>query len=243
MVKRYRVLQRVARKLSPKLRMGGHLTLVSLTALVSTLLSTPSFAPENPWGFVAEVPVVRGPESPIAGLLADFLDLHRVRLAPSEVYDIVQSVSAESGRHGIDPGLLLSIILSESRFRADAVSEKGAVGLMQLLPSTAEAAARELDLEWGGDARLLDPQTNIALGTYYFKTLMDVFDDDVSLALTAYNKGPGYVLRMQATGVMETTAANFPSAYAEQVMHGVTALRAGRGRSSERGDSAAHGSL
>ena len=154
-----------------------------------------------------------------------------------------RSERTESGRHGIDPGLLLSIILSESGFRADAVSEKGAVGLMQLLPSTAEAAAREMDLEWGGDARLLDPRTNIVLGTYYFRKLMDVFDDDVSLALTAYNKGPGYVLRMQASGVMEATAANFPSAYAEQVMHGVTALRAGRGRPADQTGLPTHGSL
>ncbi len=243
MVKRDSIWQRVARKLSPKLRMSGHLALISLTALVSTLLSTPTWAPENPWRFVAEVPVVRGPESSIPGLLADFLDLHHLRLAPSEVYDIAQSVTTESARHGIDPGLLLSIILSESRFRVDAVSEKGAVGLMQLLPSTAEAAARELDLEWGGDARLLDPRTNIALGTYYFRKLMDVFNDDVSLALTAYNKGPGYVLRMQASGVMEASAADFPSAYAEEVMHGVTALRAGRGRSSDKGELSSHGSL
>ena len=138
--------------------------------------------------------------------------------APEDPWRLAAQVPLVRAPGAATSKLLLSVILSESRFRVDAVSEKGAIGLMQLLPSTAEGLAAQLDLEWGGDARLLDPRLNIALGTYYLKQLMITFDDDVNLALTAYNKGPGYVLKMQASGVMETTAANFPSSYAERIV-------------------------
>ena len=205
-------------KLRRWLRQGACLGLLGLTALLATLVGAPAWAPEDPWRLVAQVPIVRGPQATVAELVAEFLDCHGVRLPPRQIQAIAQSVAEESRRQNIDPGLLLSVILSESGFRIDAVSEKGAIGLMQLLPSTAEDLAAQLDLEWGGDARLLDPRTNIALGAYYLKQLMDTFGDDVNLALTAYNKGPGYVLRMRASGGMEMTATNFPSSYAEKVM-------------------------
>lgn len=206
------------RRIKRWLRQGACLSLLGLTAVLATLVGTPAWAPEDPWHLVAEVPIVRGADAMTAGLVAEFLDRHGVRLPPSQLRAIARSVAEESRRQEIDPGLLLSVILSESRFRIDAVSEKGAIGLMQLLPSTAEDLAAQLDLEWGGDARLLDPRINIALGAYYLKQLMSTFDDDVSLALTAYNKGPGYVLKMQASGAMEMTASNFPSSYAEQIV-------------------------
>ena len=206
-------------------KVGGRAGQVMLGAIVVMAVSTPAWAPQDPWKFVAEVPLVRGAQSPIADLVADFLALHNVRLSADQMQAIAESVALESERHDIDAGLLLAMILSESRFRVDAVSEKGAVGLMQLLPSTAAAVAAEMDLEMPGGVRLTDPHTNIALGAFYFKKLMGDFDQNVSLALTAYNKGPGYVMKMQASGVMETTAANFPSAYAERVVKMASAQR------------------
>jgi soluble lytic murein transglycosylase len=167
---------------------------------------------------VAQITTVRGTEPAGVELVARFLEEHGVRLPPRQFFTIAHSVDEQSRLNRIDPDLLLSVILAESRFRADAVSEKGAIGLMQLLPSTAAAVARELDLEWGGDVRLLDPGTNIALGSYYLKQLMDEFGDDLSLALTAYNKGPGYVLRQMAGPVGEPVVTDLSSSYAEQVV-------------------------
>ncbi|HEY3174179.1 MAG TPA: lytic transglycosylase domain-containing protein [Candidatus Polarisedimenticolia bacterium] len=212
-------------KLGQSLRSACTLVLIGLTAISATALASDAWAPEDPWRLVAEIPIVRGPESRDVELVARFLDEHRVRLSPGELLNIAESVAEESRRNGIDPVLLLSVILTESRFRADAVSEKGAIGLMQLLPSTAEGVARELDLDWGGDVRLLDPSTNIALGSYYLKQLMEAFDDDLSLALTAYNKGPGYVLRQMA-GAEGEASTDLSSAYADQiVLHAGNSLR------------------
>jgi len=204
-------------------------TLVGFSAVIASLFSAPAWAPEDPWRLVGEVPIVRGMDPSTADLVAQFLDRHDVQLPAKHVVAISESIQEAGLKYGLDPKLLLAVILSESTFRVDAVSPKGAIGLMQLLPTTAEELAGQLDLEWGGDARLLDPETNIVLGTYYLKQLLETFGDDLNLALTAYNKGPGYVQRMQASGIMEATATNFPSAYAERV---VGRMRAASARNS-----------
>lgn len=88
----------------------------------------------------------------------------------------------EAGRtYRIDPAMITSIITVESNFDRFAVSPKGAQGLMQLMPGTAS------------DLRVrdpFDPEENIFGGTRYFSALLDRFDDDVRLALAAYNAGP-----------------------------------------------------
>src|SRR5262245_3688987 len=151
------------------------LCLVAMTAVASLFHSSPVWAPEDPWRLVAEVPIVRGPERTGVEKVADFLDQHGIRLPADQLFAIAESVAQESRRHGIEPELLISVIFSESGFRVDAVSEKGAIGLMQLLPSTAEELAAHLNLRWQGDAHLLNPQANIALGSYYLRQLMNLY--------------------------------------------------------------------
>jgi hypothetical protein len=87
---------------------------------------------------------------------------------------------------GLPEGLLHAVIKAESNYNADAVSHKGAVGLMQLMPET----ARRFGVV---DAR--DPAANVLGGARYLKTLMAMFDADLALALAAYNAGPAAVLR------------------------------------------------
>jgi soluble lytic murein transglycosylase-like protein len=102
---------------------------------------------------------------------------------------------ASAQRHQIDYELLQALVAAESGFDADAVSPRGAVGLMQLMPAT---AAR-----WGvaGDARrsvaqkLTDPATNIGAGTRHLRYLLDLYDGRTDLALAAYNAGEGAVQR------------------------------------------------
>ena len=89
--------------------------------------------------------------------------------------------------------LVKRVIQQESGGNPDAVSEKDAVGLMQVLPSTAAEIAQDLGLE---DYDLKDPKTNIQIGSEYLKRLVDQFDGDVELALTAYHSGPGRVQRL-----------------------------------------------
>ena len=95
-------------------------------------------------------------------------------------------VRAAAQAHGVPEALLHAVIEVESGFDAAAVSPKGALGLMQLMPQT----ARELRVR---DAR--DPAANIDGGARYLKELLARFGNDLSLALAAYNAGPGAVQR------------------------------------------------
>jgi soluble lytic murein transglycosylase-like protein len=89
-------------------------------------------------------------------------------------------------RHGVDPLLIYSIMHRESSFKRFATSNKGARGLMQLMPATATRL---------GVRDIYDPQQNIDGGTKYVRFLLDMFDGDVRLALAGYNAGEGAVLK------------------------------------------------
>jgi soluble lytic murein transglycosylase-like protein len=95
-------------------------------------------------------------------------------------------VSHAAADTGLPESLLHAVIKAESNYNADAVSPKGAVGLMQLMPETAR--------RYGVlDAR--DPAANVLGGARYLKNLLAQFDADLALALAAYNAGPGAVMR------------------------------------------------
>lgn len=100
--------------------------------------------------------------------------------------DLPRLISQIAHRHGIPIPLAMAVVKVESDFRTDALSPKGAMGLMQLMPST----ARELGVE-----DPFDPGENLEGGLRYLKTLLKRFDGDVRLALAAYNAGPGAVER------------------------------------------------
>jgi len=87
-------------------------------------------------------------------------------------------------RHGVEPLLLYSVMHQESAFNSQAISPKGARGLMQLMPAT---AARF------GVKNIFDPEQNIYGAAQYLRFLLDIFDGDVSLALAGYNAGEGAV--------------------------------------------------
>lgn len=99
---------------------------------------------------------------------------------------IDQLIRANADRFGIDPYLVFLVIEKESRFRTRAVSPKGAMGLMQLMPGT----ARRL-----GVRRPFDPADNIRGGTQYMRELMNMFGGKVELVLASYNAGEGAVLK------------------------------------------------
>jgi len=95
-------------------------------------------------------------------------------------------IAAAAREAGLDPALVHALIQVESAYRADAVSEKGALGLMQLMPETARRF---------GVLNATEPRANLKAGTRYLRALLDQFDQRTDLALAAYNAGEGAILR------------------------------------------------
>jgi Transglycosylase SLT domain len=100
--------------------------------------------------------------------------------------DIDAAINEAAARHHVDPSLVRSVVKVESNFNPNAVSRKGAMGLMQLMPST----ARSLNV-----SNPFDPQQNVDAGVRHLRKLLDSYGGDVRLSLAAYNAGSGAVAR------------------------------------------------
>ena len=100
-----------------------------------------------------------------------------------------------SRRHDIDYELLQALVATESGFDAQALSPKGAMGLMQVLPATAERYGVQGDKHRTIEEKLYDPRINIATGSRYLRDLIAMFPGQIELALAAYNAGEGAVQR------------------------------------------------
>jgi soluble lytic murein transglycosylase-like protein len=132
--------------------------------------------------------------------------------------EVVPIVDRYARRFQLDPLMVLAVIQVESRFDPAAVSEQGAIGLMQLQGPTARGLAMDLGLEWTGDDLLLDSDLNVLLGCAYLRRLMDRFGDQ-DAALAAYASGPTLVeSRRDANG-------RIPLAYSDRVWDVLTTLK------------------
>ncbi len=109
-------------------------------------------------------------------------------------------VSESAARSNIEPAILNSIMRAESAFFAQARSTAGAVGLMQVLPSTGRLVAKDLGMPLAVDVKLYDPKTNIALGSHYLSQMLARFNGNLAMAAAAYNAGPGNVERWRPQG-------------------------------------------
>ncbi len=118
-------------------------------------------------------------------------------LFPEPYWD---TIKAESAKNNLDPYLVASLIRQESEFNPAAVSYANAWGLMQLEPSVGRAMAREEGISHFETFQLLDPETNIRLGTRYLRHMLDHFGGVQEYALAAYNAGDSRVVDWEAAG-------------------------------------------
>ncbi len=174
----------------------------------------------------------------IAVLLAVFGTIHLTQPAwyerlwhPLHYEDIVLG---HARNYHLDPALLAAVIYQESKFHADARSDRGAVGLMQLLPETAEGIAERTGGTQFRVSDLFDPEINIRYGAWYLRHLLDKYGSE-RLALAAYNAGQANVDRWQARGLpiqfdetrgfvdhVEHLKATYRHAYSSLRLHGDT---------------------
>jgi soluble lytic murein transglycosylase-like protein len=153
-------------------------------------------------------------------------DAWRARMDEMNSADVVKTLAAEFNVpvtlaqdihdaavvEEIDPRMAFGLVRAESRFRTKIVSPVGAVGLTQVMPAT----ARWL-VPGTSTSDLKNPETNLKVGFKYLRSLLDRYDGDRKLALTAYNRGPGTVAKLLKTG------RDPDNGYAEMVMTGKSA--------------------
>lgn len=112
---------------------------------------------------------------------------------PALAYRYATLIETSARANGLDPALVKAIVAVESAFDPRAVSDKGALGLMQVLPETGERYGVTGDARRSAAEKLFDPAINLRIGTRYLRDLLARFTNDLSLALAAYNAGEGAV--------------------------------------------------
>jgi soluble lytic murein transglycosylase len=174
----------------------------------------------------------------LAALVAAFGTIHFTRPAWYErlwhPFRYQQIVLGHARNYRLDPALLAAVIYQESKFDADARSDRGAIGLMQLLPDTAKGIAERTGGSKFRVSDLYDPELNVRYGAWYLRHLLDKYGSERT-ALAAYNAGQHTVDAWRARGIpiqfdetkefvdhVESLKATYRHAYASLRVHGDT---------------------
>lgn len=154
----------------------------------------------SPWG--RELKVIQKafqetrPQEPwTADELRRFVAATFRSLSPREKAELVKAIEEASVHYGIAPQLILSVIMVESEGNPLLESEKGALGLMQIMPPVGEELAAKVSLKWKERETLTAPASNVKLGTHYLFELLQKYGN-LPLALCAYWLGPTRVDQM-----------------------------------------------
>lgn len=173
---------------------------------VATLATLPDVAAPPPTAPASDADAVR--------VVFVHLDRYARRsgLTEDERWSLARCIVREARRHELDPALVLAVMHVESRYDAFAVSNKDAMGLMQILPTTGAWLAPQVGVVWYGPQTLFDPESNVRIGVAYLRQLADRYDGRIPIALAAYNWGPGAIDRFLARG------GPLPQEYAQLVL-------------------------
>ena len=152
----------------------------------------------------------------------DVIGTYRTGLTQREEFKLASVIVEESRSYGLDPLLVLAVIQTESTFNNWARSNKGALGLMQLLPPTAKHVAGELSIGWDGAKMLFEPEVNVRMGIHYYSYLLKRFREDERVALAAYNRGPTALSRRLRHG------KSIPQRYINKVITNYERLKKSR---------------
>ncbi len=138
----------------------------------------------------------------------------------------VDAVRAGAARHHLEPALVAAVIYVESGFDETVQSSSGAVGLMQVMPTTADEIADRTDGYRFTRADLLDPRLNVLYGCYYLRRLLSRYDGSVVSALAAYNAGAANVDEWRAEKGGSLSAGAIPFAETRAYVREVLRARA-----------------
>ncbi len=116
------------------------------------------------------------------------IDDFQIGFNEDEVRQVTDVIYSESKKYHYDPMFVLAVILTESSFKRGQISNKGAHGLMQVVPFVGKDLADRTGIDWEGSQMLLEPETNIKLGTFHLFEQILKFGD-IKKALLAYNMG------------------------------------------------------
>lgn len=205
-----------------------HLILLAICALLTTTLELDlgrrgPAAASDAFALEATGPQAGDPE--LVERIAARLAARRSALSPRDRLALAETIVREARAQGLEPHLVAAVIEVESAGHPQAVSHVGALGLMQILPETGRELAQKHGVPWSGPNTLFDPAINVKLGAAYLRELTNRYGD-VSIALAAYNWGPGVIDRRLREGT------KLPSEYIDSVMRAFVREPAGATRAS-----------
>lgn len=158
-------------------------------------------------------------EEEVTAILVDHMD----RFPKSESRKLSHHLLDLCKQYRFDPAFILSLIQVESGFRKNIVSYAGAMGLMQLMPSTAEVVAKRYNVRYTGERSLLDPFTNVSLGVAYLSELRKKYRGvSPYFQFAAYNMGPAKLDRLARRKRFKPAGTKD---YYEKIRRGVPLLR------------------
>ncbi len=172
----------------------------------------------EPWCEAPGRGVAGWPAQASPALIRDMISARLAEEGVPRPRRVGETLVATARKHDLDPLLIVALIEVESGYQSRARSAAGALGLLQVRPATAKEVAAERGLAWRGSAQLLEPETNVRLGTLYLAELLDQFDD-LEHALAAYNRGPAAISRALSGG------GAVPRMYVERVSQAYEDLR------------------